>query len=209
MSALIDLLIPPRCVGCDGVVTTPEAPFCHRCLTGAQQLELPARDRTWLAEGVLAVGLYRYAGPVAAAVRAIKAGGHYAAAHGLRQLMRTRLELPAGVTLTWVPSSRHRLRERGFDLPRLLAGPESVGLLWRVADRPDQTTLDPASRRQSPWGSFAALPCVPPAVILVDDVRTTGTTAAAAAATLRGAGARRVLVATLAVAASTSASELA
>lgn len=200
MGAFIDLFIPSRCAGCDSPATPPKAPFCQRCLAEAQRLELPARGRVWLAEGVLAVGLYRYAGPVAAAVRTIKVGGRHAAAHGLGELMRTRLGLPAGVALTWVPSSRRRLRERGFDLPHLLAGPESVGLLTRIVERPDQTTLDPASRRQSPWGSFAALRRAPPAVVLVDDVRTTGTTAAAAAVTLRSAGARRVLVATLAVA---------
>lgn len=202
MRALIDLLVPPRCAGCDGPLTTARGLFCARCRVEVRRLELPGRGRVRLAEGVLAVGLCRYAGPVAAAVRAIKAGGRHAAAHGLGELMRARLGLPAGVPATWVPSSRRRLKERGFELPQLLAGPEALGLLSRIADRPDQTTLDPVSRRQSPWGSFAPLGCVPPTVVLVDDVRTTGATAAAAATTLRSAGARRVLVATLAVAGS-------
>jgi predicted amidophosphoribosyltransferase len=148
----------------------------------------------------LAVGLYQYAGPVAAAVRAIKAGGYYAAARGLAERMRGRLGLPAGVSMTWVPSSKRRLKERGFDLPQLLAGPDARSLLSRIADRPDQTTLDPVRRRQNPWGSFAPLGCAPSAVVLVDDVRTTGATAVAAATVLRSAGAHRVLVATLAVA---------
>jgi predicted amidophosphoribosyltransferase len=200
VSALIDLLVPPRCVGCDHPVTTLQEPFCPSCLAGAQRLELPDRGRAHLGEGVLAVGLYQYAGPVAAAVRAIKAGGRYAAARGLAELMHGRLELPAGVPVTWVPSSRRQLKERGFDLPQLLAGPEAVSLLSRIADRPDQTMLDPVRRRQNPWGSFAPLGRAPPAMILVDDVRTTGTTALAAATILRSAGAHRVLVATLAVA---------
>jgi predicted amidophosphoribosyltransferase len=200
MSVLIDLLVPPRCAGCDDPVPTLRPPFCPRCLTEARKLELFDRGRDCLAEGVLAIGLYRYAGPVAAAVRAIKAGGRHAAARGLAELMHVRLGLPAGVPVTWVPSSRRRLRTRGFDLPQLLAGPTAFGLLTRIADRPDQTTLDPASRRQSPWGSFAPLKRAPSAVVLVDDVRTTGATAAAAATALRSAGARRVLVVTLAVA---------
>jgi predicted amidophosphoribosyltransferase len=200
MGVLVDFLVPPRCASCDASVVAPRVPFCPRCLAEVRRLELPVRGRDQLAETVLAVGVYQYAGPVAAAVRAIKAGGRHAAAGGLAELMHARLGLPTGVPMTWVPSSRRRLKERGFDLPQLLAGPDAVELLSRIVDRPDQTTLDSASRRQSPWGSFAPLGRAPPAVVLVDDVRTTGATAMAAAATLLGAGARRVLVATFAVA---------
>lgn len=200
VNALIDVLIPRRCAGCEDSVATPQVPFCPHCLAKARQLELPTKGRAWLAEGVLAVGLYRYAGPVAAAVRAIKAGGRHGTAHGLGELLRARLGLPASLPVTWVPSSGRRLRQRGFDLPQLLAGPGALELLRRIADRPDQTTLDPVARRQSPWGSFAPLEPAPPAVVLVDDVRTTGATVTAAATILRSTGALRVLVATLAVA---------
>jgi len=62
------------------------------------------------------------------------------------------------------------------------------------------TALDRAARRASPWGSFAATKAAPERIVLVDDVRTTGATVSAAGSVLRAAGARQVLVATLAVA---------
>ena len=85
------------------------------------------------------------------------------------------------------------------ELPELLAGMAAVPMLRRTVQRPDQTELSPAERRVSPQGCFVATGEVPPDVVLVDDVRTTGGTALAASGALLAAGARRVLVATLAV----------
>ena len=197
---LLDLLAPPCCAACAAPLSG-QGVLCPRCLRELRHLELPDLGRVRLAAGVAAVGAYAYAGAIAAAIREIKAAGRHAAAGGLGALMRARLALPiAGVVTTWVPSTPARVRARGFELPRLLAGPDAVPLLRCRGERPDQTTLDVAARRLNPLGSFTALGRAPPAVVLVDDVRTTGATATAAGAALREAGARRVLVATLAVA---------
>ncbi len=56
-----------------------------------------------------------------------------------------------------------------------------MGLLAATGDLPDQTALDPAGRRALPADAFRATRPVPAAVVLVDDVRTTGATALAAA----------------------------
>jgi predicted amidophosphoribosyltransferase len=199
---LLDLLLPYRCPGCRRATATA---LCAACTGAAEALVLPDRGLTQLAAGVQAVGLYAYDGVVRDAIRAMKAGGCHGAARRLGAELHSRLGMPPPspwLGITWVPASRRRRRQRGVDIPQLLAGPQAVRLLARTADRPDQTLLGPAARRASPAGSFRATGHVPPAVVLVDDVRTTGATATAAAQALQAGGAHRVLVATLAVAGS-------
>ena len=152
-----------------------------------------------LAPDVAAVGVYAYDGVIRDAVRGMKMGGRHAAARPLGAAVRAVAAEVASWPITWVPSSRRRLRERGVEITRLLAGADAVALLRRTVDRPDQTSLSAQARRQSPLGVFTAVGSAPRDVVLVDDVRTTGATALAAAEALRAAGARRVLVATLAV----------
>ena len=190
---LLDALIPLRCAACAAVA--PEG-LCRSCRGAADLLRLRTSVEMLL-PAVAAVGVYAYDGVVRDAVHGMKLAGRFAAARPLGTLVRER----TGVDwpLTWVPSTRRRRRERGFELPRLLAGLHAVSLLRRVVGGPDQTELSAERRRELPVDVFAARGVVPPNVVLVDDVRTTGATARAAAHALLDGGARRVLVATLAV----------
>jgi len=196
MRLLLDALLPPRCAAC---ARPTAAGLCPSCAEAAALLALPDRGFEVLGAGTVALGAFAYDGVVADAVRGMKVAGRYAAAPALGALLRERLPLPIGWPVTWVPSTRRRLRERGVELPRLMAGAGAVPLLRRMADRPDQTSLDAAARRCSPAGTFLAVGATPDRVVVVDDVRTTGATALAAAEALQAGGASHVLVATLAV----------
>ena len=107
--------------------------------------------------------------------------------------------LPAGLcvdAVTWAPTSPRRRRSRGFDQAELLAralgreaGLPVVDLLRRI-DAAGQTGRSRSQRRCAPV--FAARRPAPDAVLVVDDVITTGATLQAAAKSLVGAGAERV-----------------
>ena len=196
MHTLLDTLLPPRCAACGAPARSG---LCVTCHAAGDALRLAPHEIAVLSDVVAAVGCYAYDGVIRDAVRGMKLGGRHAAARPLGTQLCAHPALPRGWPVTWVPSTRRKLRERGFELTRLLAGPQAVPLLERIVDRPDQTTLDAQTRRTSPVGTFAATRPAPHDVVLVDDVRTTGATALAAAHALLGAGARRVLVATLAV----------
>lgn len=193
---MADLVLPVRCPACGA----PGVPvLCRACGLRLAALALPDLAARPLAEGVVAVGRYAYTGVAAEVVRGLKLGGRWAGAAALGDELRRGLALPPRLPVTWVPSTPRRRRARGVEVPRLLAGRAAVPLLDAVGDPPDQTALPAAQRRAGARGAFTARGPVPPAIVLVDDVRTTGATATAAALALRTAGARRVLVVTLAV----------
>ncbi|MGH2452283.1 MAG: ComF family protein [bacterium] len=104
-----------------------------------------------------------------------------------------------------------RLRQRGFNHAALLAERVAAGLrlpmvegaLLRTAPTLPQTSLGRMERFANVRGAFAVDPGRGPllrgcALLLVDDVLTSGATAAACARALLSAGAAEVRVATLA-----------
>jgi predicted amidophosphoribosyltransferase len=112
---------------------------------------------------------------------------------------------PPRGTLTFVPADGDRWLERGHHPAERLAGELSrrwdlpaSKLLVRTGRSRRQRGLPLAERRRNVSGAFRATRSVPPSVVLVDDVYTTGSTATAAASALRKGGARDVHVVALA-----------
>ncbi len=108
--------------------------------------------------------------------------------------------------VAFVPATPGARRRRGFDHAELLARELSwiIGAEWApllaAPRRLDQRRLSRTARIQNMRASMRALPgaTMPPTVILVDDVCTTGSTLMAAVEALRKGGARTVYCATFA-----------
>ncbi len=205
MSALLDLVLPRSCLGCD----RPGIPLCPACRAG---LGPPRRHRprpcpaafpaTWVAGG--------YDGGLQAAVLALKERGRSDLLAALATVLAGTVRAAVGgrhsaVLLVPIPSSRPAARRRGGDHMLALAR-RTAGVLARtgssVAVAPalrlrrtpaDSAGLGAAERAANLSGLFTAtaLPVGLP-VVLLDDVVTTGATLSAAAQALRGQGSRPV-----------------
>ena len=197
---------PPWCGRCG----QPEPHFgpCRLCADWPGALRV-VRSAVWLEAGARD------------AVHALKYGALARIADDLARAAAG-IALPGRDTawLVPVPLGRQRLRERGYNqserLARALAGHwrrPVVDLLARVRETATQTALTPEARLANVAGAFqlrivdcglgiegrtvqSAIRNPQSAIILVDDVFTTGATLAEAARALERAGARTVLAVT-------------
>lgn len=194
-SSAMDLVAPVRCAGC-GSIGLRLCPDCARVRRFERAASPIARvDR------VLAV--WDYEGAPRELILALKLRADRSAAGPLADGIAETLVaegIPPSV-VTWVPGRRRDARRRGFDHAALLArhvatrlGLPASSLLVRTGSPPDQTSLSVAQRWASSRHAFRARPS-PPAIVIVDDLVTTGSTAHACASAVRLAGATRVDVA--------------
>jgi ComF family protein len=234
-SDLLSLLLPRGCISCgdwipEGRSETlvcgrcrsrmprapwPRCPRCHLPLGTARRVEDTCREcREWPAALSTARYCYVLAPPADDLVHALKYEGWRELAPEMGQAM-ARLTLPGksdGVTpvVVPVPTTRARLRRRGYNQAELLARGLADARNLHVMDALErshgdvtQVSLHPSQRRANVKGAFAVRRGFSPRlrgthVILVDDVLTTGSTAGAAAAELARAGASWVTLAAFA-----------
>lgn len=211
MTAILDLLFPPRCAFC-GKILDAAGDICGDCAK-----TLPLRKEGEILRTVgearypCAVALY-YDRPVSTGIKALKFGRKsWRAKPFARYIARAAEETLSGQfdAVTYVPVSWKRNFTRGFDQARLLA--EETAKLWGVKAGPTlrkvrhnraQSTLASRAQRAANVKGAYAVPH-PERVrgrrfLLIDDVCTTGSTISAAADALTAAGAAGVVCAALA-----------
>jgi ComF family protein len=228
LGPLADLLCPERCGGCPALVPPldlfcaicrtrvrqlgpPECGPCGCPLTPDGRCPecggrpSPIRSaRAWAA-------YHHPAGPspVAQAIAAFKYGGARRLARRLAAIMASRVADTDVALVIPVPLHARRLRQRGYNqsalvarhLARRLGCTSGPTLVVRTRDTPSQTELAPAERVRNVAGAFVVRD--PSAIrgralLLIDDVWTSGATARALATVLRNAGAAAIDVLTIA-----------
>jgi ComF family protein len=214
---VLDLLLPQRCLVCASSgaqvcaaclerLPRLRAPLCARC--GAPTSSPVARCRECSGRR-LAFASARAAVAYDAAVKRLVSAWKEQSLRRFAVLaadvVAEALPRPDAAALVPVPGDRDRGLRRGHQPAGRLAAElakrwqlPAEPLLARTRESPPQRALALEDRRRNVAGAFAPAARVPPRVVLVDDVYTTGATVAAAASALRRGGARRVDVVTFA-----------
>jgi ComF family protein len=216
----LDLVFPPRCVSCDAF----GAFICPGCRADMVPAEGPRCDACWMPlrpphpcrhcryqplslSGVRSAFVYEAA--ARDAVLALKFRGLSAIAPVMAESMSECLAgwAPPVTAIVPVPLAGRRRRTRGYnqsellakELSRLAGIPHAPRLLIRRRSTPPQARLTGEVRRRSVAGAFVPGKVAPEgAVLLVDDVITTGATLDACARVLLGEGVEQVFALTFA-----------
>ncbi|MFT4580616.1 MAG: ComF family protein [Gammaproteobacteria bacterium] len=198
-----------RCLFC--AAAKAECGICSGC-----ESDLPWRTTPWnrhlpYIDEVAACFNFGY--PIRQLIHQVKFGRDIACAELLGRLAAAQLfersDVPNDAVIFPVPQSRFRMMRRGFNhaveialpLARRFSLPVDVVSVYKLKSGPAQSTLNAADRRKNIQDSFAFRERLSiHTAVIVDDVITTGATVSAMAQSLRLAGAKRVVVWTIAAA---------
>lgn len=225
---LLDALLPPHCLSCNEPVSKP-ASLCIACWQRLRLLDDPVCGRLGIpfpydpGEGIVSAQALAdlpvwdraraaviFDDVTKEIVHAFKYGDRTEAGlfmarqmerAGARLIAEADLILP--VPLHWTRLWKRRFNQAAFlaqHLARASGKPYAPQLMKRVKRTPSQVGLDREARRKNMGRAFkVAKPLDGKAMLLVDDVRTTGATLAACTLALKKAGAARVDVLTFAL----------
>lgn len=210
LDLIAHLLYPWKCVFCESVLKDTD--ICRECeeklpytVGDSAMQKFPFIDKC--------VSPLYYKDKVRASVHRYKFGGCSAYSRRYAALMsdcvENNLDCRSIDVISWIPLSKKRLRQRGYDQARLLAeeiaaktGLPCRQLLQKVKNNSAQSlTRDAKQRRENVAGVYALDDGADVSglrILLVDDVVTTGATISEAARILRKAGAKSVFGVTLA-----------
>lgn len=210
LDLIAHLLYPWKCVFCESVLKDTD--ICRECeeklpytVGDSAMQKFPFIDKC--------VSPLYYKDKVRASVHRYKFGGCSAYSRRYAALMsdcvENNLDCRSVDVISWIPLSKKRLRQRGYDQARLLAeeiaaktGLPCRQLLQKIKNNSAQSlTRDAKQRRENVAGVYALDDGADVSglrILLVDDVVTTGATMSEAARILRKAGAKSVFGVTLA-----------
>ncbi len=205
LNDILNLLFPPRCVGCG----RPGSWFCGSCCASVETLAPLVATRTLVPlQGVRAAA--SLSGPLRTAIHRYKYDGMTVLATPLGKILHQGWSQEPWSVNVIVPVPLHsaRLRQRGYNQSALLARqlglaaslPVDEGSLQRVQATQPQVGLSALQRADNVRNAFACT-CQSlkgQVVLLVDDVLTTGATLQACARAVLEGGASGVWAVTLA-----------
>lgn len=210
LDLIAHLLYPWECVFCESVLKDTD--ICRECeeklpytVGDSAMQKFPFIDKC--------VSPLYYKDKVRASVHRYKFGGCSAYSRRYAALMsdcvENNLDCRSIDVISWIPLSKKRLRQRGYDQARLIAeeiaaktGLPCRQLLQKIKNNSAQSlTRDAKQRRENVAGVYALDDGADVSglrILLVDDVVTTGATMSEAARILRKEGAKSVFGVTLA-----------
>jgi ComF family protein len=205
---LLELFFPTRCIFCRRL-SGRDRSVCRACRE--KYPDVPAAQRVRRLPGLDCLSPLWYEGQAREALLRFKFRDRSAYAPVFGNFMRKCLDENriSCDSITWVPLSGRRLRQRGYDQARLLAeaiaaaeGLSCEKLLEKERDTPAQSGMGGReARRRNAAGAYRAADPARVAgkhVLLVDDIVTTGATLRECARVLKAAGARSVTAVTAA-----------
>jgi ComF family protein len=215
LDGVFDLLLPPRCGGCGGLgslycegcrrrTRRLAEPICGRCGAEVEHVRSSCGCRARIRRLTRLRSAAAYEGPLEKALHRFKYEGRRPLAKPLALLLAERLAVDgiAAEAVTWVPLHARRRRHRGYNQAELLGrelarlcGLPTVDGLVRLRDTPPQVGLDRLRRQANVADAFGweGKELTRRALLVIDDVATTGATLEACAGALKAAGAGAVI----------------
>ncbi len=207
---LLDLMYPPKCMFCGRLLESSEKTVCGHCWETLPEWDGPAPKVPYFEQ---CAAPFFYVPPIRDALLKFKFRGmrHYSVQLARWMAVSVRDKLAETYDLiSWVPCSKRRRRQRGFDQAELLAralaeevGVPAVRTLEKTRNNQAQSrTASAAQRRGNVAGVYRAYNPAQFAgkrILLVDDIITTGATLSECGKTLLLAGSGQLVCAAVAV----------